>query len=382
LQSFAIKGEWNRMTISPDVYVKIIASASLPGNYPVRMMMTGGRKMNNTTRPVIAITMGDAAGVGPEVIVKALAGEELYGLCRPLVIGDGSVMQKALELCGSAARLNRLDGMSAALYRKGVIDLLDLHNLEADKVVFGRISAACGKAAVEYIYQAAGMARQGQIDAMVTAPINKEATRLGGYGELGHLELLAHYSGAGEYATMLVSGALRVVHLTTHYALKEALGFVTQPAILAKLKLIQTAFQSWGLESPRIGVAAINPHGGEGGILGKEEITEIGPAVKTAAGLGIEARGPFPADTVFLRAIGGEFDVVLALYHDQGHIPVKVFGFSKSYSVALGLPFIRTSVDHGTAFDIAGKGLAQSESMLEAIKAAVKLCRHEYFSQA
>jgi 4-phospho-D-threonate 3-dehydrogenase / 4-phospho-D-erythronate 3-dehydrogenase len=335
--------------------------------------------MENSTRPIIALTLGDAAGIGPEVVAKALAGGEVYGLCRPLVIGEGRVMQKALDLIGSSARLNSFTDACAALYQPGVIDLIDLHNLDHEQVTVGRISSACGKAAVEFIYKAAEMARRGEISAMVTAPINKEATRQAGWGELGHLELLAHYSGAIEYATMLVSGALSVVHLTTHYALKEAVQYVTRDRILARLNLIERSFREWGRENPRIAVAALNPHGGEGGILGKEEIEEITPAVKAAAAGGIDARGPYPADTVFLRAIGGEFDVVLALYHDQGHIPVKVYGFEKSYSVALGLPFIRTSVDHGTAFDIAGKGIAQSVSMLEAIKAAVRLVNRDKF---
>jgi 4-hydroxythreonine-4-phosphate dehydrogenase len=169
---------------------------------------------------------------------------------------------------------------------------------------------------------------------------------------------------------------LRVVHLTTHYSLRDALKHVTRDCILNRLKLTQDSFQAWGIKNPRIGVAALNPHGGEGGIMGREEIEEIVPAVKDAQQMGIHARGPFPADTIFHRAIGGEFDVVIAMYHDQGHIPVKVHGFEKSYSVALGLPFIRTSVDHGTAFDIAGQGIASADSMKEAIRVAVRLCLH------
>jgi 4-phospho-D-threonate 3-dehydrogenase / 4-phospho-D-erythronate 3-dehydrogenase len=334
--------------------------------------------MNTIVRPVIGITLGDAAGIGPEVVAKALIMDEVYEICCPLVIGDGLVMQKALELIKSPVRLNRVSDALGAVYQKGTIDILDLHNLEAEQIIPGRLSAACGKSSVEFIYKAAEMVRDGKISAIVTAPINKEATRLAGYGELGHLELLAHFSGAGEYATMLVSGSLRVVHLTTHYALKDALQYVTKEKILAKLRLIDRSFRAWGLKNPRITVAALNPHGGEGGILGNEEIVEIAPAVKDAGQEGIDVRGPYPADTVFPRAIGGEFDVVLALYHDQGHIPVKVYGFEKSYSVALGLPYIRTSVDHGTAFDIAGKGIAQSVSMLEAIKAAVGLVNKKY----
>jgi 4-phospho-D-threonate 3-dehydrogenase / 4-phospho-D-erythronate 3-dehydrogenase len=329
--------------------------------------------MSADNRPVIAITMGDAAGIGPEVVAKALSEPEVYKLCRPLVIGDGRVMKNALDLTGSAGCLNPVAGAASAVFKEGCIDLIDMHNLAAEQFAMGCLSAACGRSSVEYIYKAAELAQKGEVSAIVTAPINKEATRLAGLGELGHLELLAHYSGAKEYATMLVSGVLRVVHLTTHYSLKKALDFVTRERISARLTLIDRSFREWGLEKPRIAVAALNPHGGEGGILGMEEKEEIGPAVDEARGKGIDARGPYPADSVFLRAIAGEADVVLALYHDQGHIPVKVYGFEKSYSIALGLPFIRTSVDHGTAFDIAGKGIAQSVSLLEAIKAAVRL---------
>jgi 4-hydroxythreonine-4-phosphate dehydrogenase len=216
---------------------------------------------------------------------------------------------------------------------------------------------------------------QGEVEALVTAPINKEATKQAGYGDVGHLEFLARLTGATEYATMLVTGKLRVVHLTTHHSLRDACSLVTKERVLARLKLTHDSFRKWGFEHPCIGVAALNPHGGEGGLFGTEEIEQIIPAVKEAQGLGIDARGPFPADSIFTRAIGGEFDVVLAMYHDQGHIPIKVHGFERSVSVALGLPFIRTSVDHGTAFDIAGKGIADSRSLEEAIKTAVGLSK-------
>jgi len=217
------------------------------------------------------------------------------------------------------------------------------------------------------------MALAREVRAIVTAPINKEATIQASYGDVGHLEFLARLTHATEYATMLVTGPLRVVHLTTHYSLKEACSLVTGERIVAKLRLIQDTFRQWGIALPRIGVAALNPHAGEGGLFGLEEIEQIMPAIKEARESGINARGPLPADSVFTRAIGGEFDVVLAMYHDQGHIPIKVYDFEKSVSIALGLPFIRTSVDHGTAFDIAGKGTANCRSMEEAIKKAVNL---------
>lgn len=333
--------------------------------------------MANFDRPIIVITMGDAAGIGPEVIAKALQSEQVYALCRPIVIGESTAMQKALDFTGNKSRIRSIDEVKQAEGHYGDIDLLDLHNLDASEVFVGKLCKACGRAAVEFITRAAELALKGEINAMVTAPINKEATRLAGYGELGHMELLAKITGVKEYATMLESGPLRAVHLTTHHALKDALTFVTRERIIARLKLTWESFLTWGFKTPRIAVAAVNPHGGEGGILGEEEIREIAPAVKAAQESGINASGPYPADSIFGRAIRGEFDAVLVMYHDQGHIPIKVYGFDKSVSVALGFPFVRTSVDHGTAFDIAGKGLASEESMVEAIKVAVSLSKEK-----
>jgi 4-hydroxythreonine-4-phosphate dehydrogenase len=333
--------------------------------------------MNNTDareKPIIAITMGDAAGVGPEVIVKALQLEEIYRLCRPLVIGEGYIMQKTIKMLKSPLKLSPVKTAGEAKGQFGVIDLLDLQNIDPKEVITGQICVACGRAAMEYIAKAAELALKGEVKAIVTAPINKEATIKAGYGDVGHLEFLARLTHATEYATMLATGPLRVVHLTTHHSLRQACDLVTRERILARLKLTHDSFQRWGFERPIIGVAALNPHGGEGGLFGTEEIEQITPAVKEAQALGIDARGPFPADSIFTRALAGEFDAVLAMYHDQGHIPIKVYGFEKSVSVALGLPFIRTSVDHGTAFDIAGKGIADSQSLAEAIKTAVGLC--------
>jgi 4-hydroxythreonine-4-phosphate dehydrogenase len=329
--------------------------------------------MTKKERPIIAITMGDAAGIGPEIIVKALQLKEIYSICCPLVVGEGDIMQETIKLVNSPLKLHPVKTIAELKGQLGVIDLLDLHNLDRKEVITGQICKACGKAAMEYIAKAAELALKGEVKAMVTAPINKEATIQAGYGDVGHLEFLARLTGATEYATMLVTGPLRVVHLTTHYSLKQACDLVTRERILAKLKLTHSSFRQWGIERPRIGVAALNPHAGEGGLFGTEEIKQIAPAVKEAQSLGIDALGPFPADSIFPRAINGEFDVVLAMYHDQGHIPIKVHGFERSVSVALGLPFVRTSVDHGTAFDIAGKGIADSQSLEEAIKTAVRL---------
>jgi 4-hydroxythreonine-4-phosphate dehydrogenase len=324
-------------------------------------------------RPIIAITMGDAAGIGPEVIVKALLSKEVYSVCRPLVIGEGSVIREAIKLASKPLACHSVQTIAKVEGKLGAIDLLDLNNLEAGQVTLGQISGACGKAAMEYIMEAVRLALKGEVKAVVTAPINKEATKLAGYRDVGHLELIARLTGATEYATMLVSGPLRVVHLTTHHSLRSACNLVTKKRILARLKLTHESFQRWGIDHPRIAVAALNPHAGENGLFGSEEIKEIGPAVREAQRISIDARGPFPADSVFNRAVDKEFDVVVAMYHDQGHIPVKVYGFDRSISIALGLPLIRTSVDHGTAFDIAGKGIAKPQSLEEAIHMAVKL---------
>jgi 4-hydroxythreonine-4-phosphate dehydrogenase len=329
--------------------------------------------MAASERPIVAITMGDACGIGPEITVKALVDPSFHRLCRPVVIGDGTAIRSALKLTGSKATLRAISRPTEAAGTADQVDLIDLKNLRPEEITAGKLSAACGRASMEYIERAARLALAGEAAAIVTAPINKEATRIGGYGDVGHLEFLARLTGAANYATMLVSGELRVVHLTTHYSLAEACRLVTEERVLGKIRLTHDSFRKWGFEKPRIGVAALNPHAGEAGQFGREEIEQITPAVQQAQALGIDARGPYPADSIFNRAINGEFDTVLAMYHDQGHIAVKVHGFEQSVSVALGLPFIRTSVDHGTAFDIAGKGIAKAESMAEAIKVAISL---------
>ena len=329
--------------------------------------------MTTSVKPLLAITMGDAAGIGPEIIIKTLGLEEIYRICRPVVVGEMTTLRKTIELLSSPLKLNTIKKITEVKGEFSTIDLIDLQNLNHDEVVPGQISIPCGRAAMEYIAKATGLILAGEIKALVTTPINKEATKLAGYQDMGHLEYLAQITGAPEYATMLVSGSLSVVHLTTHYSLQDACKLVTKERILAKLKLTNDSLLKWWGKQPVIAVAGLNPHAGEGGLFGLEEIEEIGPAVKAAQHLGIDARGPFPADSVFNRAINGEFDVVLALHHDQGHIPIKVYGFEKSLSIALGLPFVRTSVDHGTAFDIASQGIASPESLAEAVKTAVKL---------
>ena len=325
------------------------------------------------TKPIIAITMGDPCGIGPEVVAKALASGDVYSMCRPVVVGKAWSMEQALTLTGASLRVREVESPAEAGLDAGHMDVVDIHNLNPEDITVGRISPTCGKACMEWVTRAGELAMAGQVAALATAPVNKEAASLAGYTAIGHMELLQELSGATQVATMLMSGRLWVVHLTTHRSLRRACDYVTKDNILDKLELTHDSFTQWGFPSPRIAVAALNPHGSDGGLLGNEEADEISPAVEQACAKGIDARGPVPADIVFHQAIQGSYDVVLAMYHDQGHIPVKVYGFEQSITANLGLPFVRTSVDHGTAFDIAGKGIAHHDSMLEAIKLAVSL---------
>ncbi len=326
-----------------------------------------------STLPLLAVTMGDPAGVGPEVILKALAGQDVFAVCRPLVVGSAGALARALGWLRLPLAVKPVAEPAAGEYRLGVVSVLEACEPAAARVPMGEVSAAAGRAAMMAVERAVALVQSGQAAALVTAPINKEATKLAGWADVGHMELLARLTGTREQATMLATKGLRVVHLTTHYELAEACRLVTKERVLARLRLSDRSLCAWGFGRPRLGVAALNPHGGEGGLLGRAEIEEIGPAVAAAVAEGIDARGPFPADSVFNRAIAGEFDAVLAMYHDQGHIPIKVHGFAESVSIALGLPFVRTSVDHGTAFDIAGKGVADERSMVAAIRAAAQL---------
>ena len=329
--------------------------------------------MPQNQKPVVAITMGDPCGIGPEVIALALALREVFALCRPVVVGSAWSMEQAVKLAKVNLMVREVESVDGAGLSSQQVDVVDGHNLNRGDVTVGKVSPSCGKAAMEWVSSAAKLALGGQVDALATAPVNKEAASLAGYQAIGHMELLQEISGVADVATMLISGRLRVVHLTTHRSLRRACDYVTQDGIVAKLQLTHESFTRWGISHPRIGVAALNPHGSDGGLMGNEEAQEIAPAVERARHQGIDAYGPVPADIIFHQAIQGAYDVTLAMYHDQGHIPVKVYGFERSITANLGLPFVRTSVDHGTAFDIAGKGIAKHESMLEAIKLAVAL---------
>ncbi len=331
--------------------------------------------MAQTGKPAIAITMGDPCGIGPEVVVKALADPEVYASCRPVVVGNLYAMEQAVKLTGLPLKIRESDDPASAGQDPASVDVVDIHNLNPEDIAVGQITPACGKAAMEWVTKAGELALAGVVDGLATAPLNKEAASLAGYQSIGHMELLQEMSGIKTVATMLMAKNLRVVHLTTHRSLRLACDYVKHDRILEFLSLTHDSFVTYGFAKPRIGVAALNPHGSDGGLLGDEEKEEIAPAVADAQKQGIDAVGPIPADIVFHQAIQGKYDVVLCMFHDQGHIPVKVYGFEESITANLGLPFVRTSVDHGTAFDIAGKGVADHLSMLESIRLAVALAK-------
>jgi len=315
--------------------------------------------------------MGDPAGIGPEVVLKAVAEEEVRRACIPVIIGDAQLLAhtaRTLDL-QSGYDIVRADE-SFPEHSEPVIYHLD--NISG-LIEPGIESGAAGKAAGGYIEAAVELCAAGSIDAVATAPINKRALFLGGYSFPGHTEFFAHLTGSEDYAMAFVAGNLRIVLLSTHVPLSEAIRLVERDRIIQRVNLTNRELQRWGLEKPRIAVAALNPHGAEGGLFGVEEASEIMPAIDSCRRDDINVQGPFSADTVFLRASRGEFDGVIACYHDQAMIPVKCLSFGEAVNVTLGLPFIRTSVDHGTAFDIAGKGLAEHSSMVAAIKLAAEL---------
>ncbi|MBM3187319.1 MAG: 4-hydroxythreonine-4-phosphate dehydrogenase PdxA [Chloroflexi bacterium] len=325
------------------------------------------------SKPIIAITIGDPAGVGPEVTVKALAKAEVWQCCRPLVIGDAGILVQAAALVEGGLALHPIASPGEARYEPSAPDVLDLRNVDLAALQPGQVSAASGRASVDYIERAVALCQAGEAHALCTGPINKAAINAAGVHHIGHTELLADLLGEQRVTTMLATTGLRVVHVTRHLPLAEVARHITHEAVLETIRLTDSGLKRMGIRRPRIAVAALNPHGGDGGLMGREEIEAIGPAVQAAQGEGIEAHGPIPADSVFFRTIRGEFDVVVAMYHDQGHIPIKTHGFERSVTVTLGLPVVRTSVDHGTAFDIAWKGLASGESMVEAIRLAAAL---------
>jgi len=337
-------------------------------------------------RPILGITMGDPCGIGPEIAVKALACEQVRSLCRPLLVGDASVLRDAAALSRLDLRVRSVTTEAQAGLDPAWIDVLEPEGCSVRARTYGQVSAEAGRAAVAAIEKAIELAMAGRIAATVTGPIHKEAIRAAGCPFPGHTEIFAHHTGTADYAMLLIYGDLRVIHVTTHVPLRQVSGLITEARVGKVIQLAHEACRRLGIERPRIGVAGLNPHAGDGGLFGDEEQREIAPAVRAARSCGIDAQGPIPPDTLFPKAVGGGFDVCVAMYHDQGHIPLKVAGFTwdretnrwgsvKGVNITLGLPILRTSVDHGTAFDIAGQGIASPDSMILAIEYAVRLAK-------
>ncbi len=340
--------------------------------------------MQNETLLTIAITTGDPAGIGPEVVLKALADRELLNIARWVVIGDAAI----LSMVGKQIGLKPpdcivQDGRFAQWpgSRTAQVCLLDVHQLEPSQFTVGKLSAACGSAALEYVRTATQLCLDGQADAMVTAPLNKEAVSLTGQGFTGHTEFIADLSKAAESRMLLVNDHLRVIHVSTHCSLRNACELDT-PRILRTIQLGNEALQSLGFAQPRIAVCGLNPHAGENGLFGSEDLELIVPAIQAAQNMGMICEGPFPADTIFIKAVRGAYDLVVAMYHDQGHVPMKLLDFEHTINVSLGLPIIRTSVDHGTAFDIAGKNRADPSSLKAAMKLAVTMSLNRHKSSS
>lgn len=341
---------------------------------------------NQEYLPVLAITMGDPAGIGPEIAAKVFAMPELYRQCRPLLTGNTFIMQKALELLHIDLKINVISSVSQAAFNYGTIDVFDLPVENPESIESGKISVAAGDIAFRSVEKAIELAMHGEVDGTVTNPINKGAINAAGHHFSGHTEIYAHYTNSPKYAMLLADEKIKVIHVSTHVSLRKACDLVKKERVLETIHLLNDGLKMIGIDQPRIGVAGLNPHAGDGGLFGDEEVLEILPAVEIARSEGIIIEGPFPPDTLFALASGGRFDGCVAMYHDQGHIPFKLAGFVwdeetgsmksvKGVNITLGLPIIRTSVDHGTAFEIAGKGIASPDALVCAIEYAMKLYR-------
>ncbi len=328
--------------------------------------------------------MGDPAGIGPEIVVRALSHESTYQKCRPIVTGDANVMRKAVSLLGLNLQVNAVDEVKAAKFEYGTIDVFDLKCVDAESFEFGKVAAQCGNAAFVSIRKAIDLAMAEEVDGTVTAPLNKEALNLAGHHFDGHTEIYATFTHTKKYAMLLADEHLRVIHVSTHVPLRKACDLVKKARIIEVTELIDDACRQFGIENPRIGIAGLNPHSSDNGLFGDEEALEIIPAVAELAARGFNVSGPVPPDTLFAKAKCGQFDGCVAMYHDQGHIPFKVVGFNwnaetgkmdsvKGVNITLGLPIIRVSVDHGTAFDVAGKGIASEDAMMISIDYATKM---------
>lgn len=323
--------------------------------------------------PIVAITLGDPAGTGPEIILKALAQPDVRALGRMLIVGDAATLDRAQTFTGTRLRLRAVSSPEAARFDADVLDVLDLKNVDLAGLTVGKVSPRAGHAAYEYVKTAAELALAGRVGAIVTSALNKAALNAAGHHFDGHTGLLAEVCKAPGATMMLVADKLRVSHVSTHVSLRQAIDRVRPDRILKVLQLTHDAVRRLGIEKPKLAVAGLNPHAGEGGLFGDEEEKYIAPAIAQARALGLDASGPWPGDTVFFRTLQGEFDGAVAMYHDQGHVAAKMLGIWRGVNVTLGLPIIRTSVEHGTDFSNAGTGRGDPRSLIEAIKLAAIL---------
>ncbi len=330
-------------------------------------------------KPVIGIPMGDAAGIGPEIVVKTFADENIRGLCRLLLIGNAAVAQNAVAVTQTNLAVHPIQTPAQARYEPGAIDCIDLNNIDLSHFRFGQVNAMCGRAAYEYIARAAALAMAGEIDAIATPPINKESLKAAGVPFIGHTEMLAHFAGVKDPLTMFEVRGMRVFFLSRHVSLRKACDMVTYDRLLDCIERSVKALARLGV-SGTMAVAGLNPHSGEHGLFGDEETKAVTPAVTEAKRRGLDVAGPIGADSVFHMALQGRFAAVLSLYHDQGHIATKTLDFERTVSITNSMPFLRTSVDHGTAFDIAGKNIASAVSMIEAVRVAAKYAFHFRFN--
>lgn len=339
-------------------------------------------------RPIVGITMGDPASIGPEIAIKALLQEKIYEICRPVLVGDSRVFEHIIKLLNLKASINPVKEIKDAKFKFGEIDVYDLQNVSLSELKFGEISAMAGGASFEAVKKVIELALEGQVDATVTGPINKKSVNEAGHHFAGHTEIYAHYTTTKKYAMLLVEDNMKVIHVSTHVSLRQACDLVKKDRILEVVELLHHGLISLGETNLKIGIAGLNPHAGDSGLFGTEDDEEILPAVEEAKRRGYDVEGPVPADTMFSKAATGYFGGVVAMYHDQGHIPFKLTGFKwnqekqqmdsvKGVNITMGLPIIRTSVDHGTAFEIAGKGIASPDAMVLAIESAVQLSKNK-----
>ena len=321
-------------------------------------------------KPKIGITLGDIAGIGPEVAIKVLQNPIVEQICSPIIIGEYSTVKYYTDLLLPNRHVQIIDTPEDVISDPNSIQILDLKNIQFAGVRLGKVNQECGRASLDYIRAGVNWCLDKKLDALVTGPIHKEAVQMAGIGAPGHTEFLANLCRTSEVRMLLVVNHLRAIHVTTHMSLRKALDFIKTERILETIRFGQQALTDLGINRQRIAVAGLNPHASEGGLFGTEELDQIAPAIELARSEGVEIHGPIPPDTVFHRMNKTEFDLVIALYHDQGHIPLKLIGFDSGVNITVGLPIIRTSVDHGTAFDIAGQLKANSASMFKAIQLA------------